>query len=802
MLMMTAGPLVRPRHSLPQNPALREIRAQGNALFRNREYLRAAHIHAEGYQRSLRSRDTASAIRFLINLGGCRFAMFQYRGALDAYLEAKRLAEMTGDTEMLATVSANLSSLYLQMEEPNAGLAVSRETLDLLRKEGRSKYLPLLLAQSALLSARVGDMRSASRLYQDAVEAADRMGDTASRALASNRFGYLLMRRGQLDTAERVLLEAFRLSKLYRLQELDYSYYLLGLLKLEQGELPTDARLLDEAVKRALQGSGTVPLWRVYHARGQARLRQGSLKAALADLESALEFAGRWRAELPSSDSVWTNTTADLQKVYTAYVYAAARLYFRTGDERYARQAFTASEENRAAGLRVLLSVSGNRRMPVEYWQTLAQLRASETELLRAGKTEIRRRIDELRFRLTEIETRSGLETPGPEVPGRVPFDRVQGAIASDEALLSFHLGETESYRWELTGESFHMKRLPSRRRLRELVKQFSLAVRAGSETEAGEMLYAALFGHMGRSAREKAHWKVVPEHELFEAPLSALVTGRRGREPVYLVESHSLATVPAAAIRRTERSRAYDGPFVGVGDAVYNAADSRWRAIESEAAEGGFFRLLPSLFARPVSASTLEMARLAGSGKEIRACARAWSDVSSPVVLLDGPRASRADLSVALGSQPAAIHFATHFVMSSGSPKQAMIALSLGQGGNTELVTAAEIKQWRLDGPVVALSGCSSGSADALPGEGLLGMSRAWLAAGAEAVVASLWPTPDDNGGLFVSFYRSLRRVNRDGVRSTPALALQEAQLEMLRSSTWRSEPRYWAAHFVAGKE
>jgi CHAT domain-containing protein len=130
------------------------------------------------------------------------------------------------------------------------------------------------------------------------------------------------------------------------------------------------------------------------------------------------------------------------------------------------------------------------------------------------------------------------------------------------------------------------------------------------------------------------------------------------------------------------------------------------------------------------------------------------------------------------------------------------MIALSLGQGGNTELVTAAEIKQWRLDGPVVALSGCSSGSADALPGEGLLGMSRAWLAAGAEAVVASLWPTPDDNGGLFVSFYRSLRRVNRDGVRSTPALALQEAQLEMLRSSTWRSEPRYWAAHFVAGKE
>jgi CHAT domain-containing protein len=83
-----------------------------------------------------------------------------------------------------------------------------------------------------------------------------------------------------------------------------------------------------------------------------------------------------------------------------------------------------------------------------------------------------------------------------------------------------------------------------------------------------------------------------------------------------------------------------------------------------------------------------------------------------------------------------------------------------------------------------------------------LLGLSRAWLAAGAEAVVASLWPTPDDNGRLFVSFYRLLRNVKRDGTGSRPASALREAQLEMLRSGTWRSEPRYWAAHFVTGKE
>jgi CHAT domain-containing protein len=78
------------------------------------------------------------------------------------------------------------------------------------------------------------------------------------------------------------------------------------------------------------------------------------------------------------------------------------------------------------------------------------------------------------------------------------------------------------------------------------------------------------------------------------------------------------------------------------------------------------------------------------------------------------------------------------------------------------------------------------------LPGSGLAGLTRAWIAAGARTVVASLWPTTDSDGVLFRYFYERLRGGD------APAEALRQAQLENLRSGRLRS--REWAAYVVVG--
>jgi CHAT domain-containing protein len=81
------------------------------------------------------------------------------------------------------------------------------------------------------------------------------------------------------------------------------------------------------------------------------------------------------------------------------------------------------------------------------------------------------------------------------------------------------------------------------------------------------------------------------------------------------------------------------------------------------------------------------------------------------------------------------------------------------------------------------------------------LGLSRAWLLAGAAAVVVSAWPTPDDSGQFFSAFYAHLR-TQSGPLAQRAATALQQAQLDMQRGGGYRSAPSFWAAYSVISKE
>jgi CHAT domain-containing protein len=190
----------------------------------------------------------------------------------------------------------------------------------------------------------------------------------------------------------------------------------------------------------------------------------------------------------------------------------------------------------------------------------------------------------------------------------------------------------------------------------------------------------------------------------------------------------------------------------------------------------------------------------LPSTGAELQACSRAWggTEGGSGVRILTGREADLTSVRAALDAHPAVIHFATHVVTAPADHASGLIALSLDRAGAMGLMGPTEIVAHPVSADLVVLNGCHSGQGDALPGAGLMGLTRAWIGAGARSVLATSWDIPDEAGkNLMVEFYRAARARPDRG----PAFALQQAQMAAIDRNK-KDSVAVWAAYFLLGRE
>jgi tetratricopeptide (TPR) repeat protein len=792
-------PLVTPGQKNVRRDVLTRQLKQSSKIFGTGDFHDAAALFQQGYRDALHAGELRIAARFLNNLGGCQFALHRYREALQTYLEALKLAEGSHDNATAGKLDFNISSLYSHLGQIDAATeAIGRATARLSGPE-RLAQLPKLLTYMAGLQAEQERIPQALDLYRQAITAADRAGDAEMYALAWNDLGYVYLEHERFPQAEQALLAAYGVRKLNHLRSIESSYRNLGMLRLGLGDPRGASVLLDRAVALSSQPGGLRPNWEVHYARGCVRLQQNRLQDALDDLRMAALLARNWRRAAFPDDATRMSTENAIQKVHSALVEAGNRLYFETHRRALAQETFESAEANRAASLRSLLAEPHDwrRNLPAEYWETLQKVESAEAELLRspgASSGPVGERVRQLQGRLIEWESRAGSNTDV-DLPNLL--ERTRRSLRPDAAFLAFHLASPNSYLWAVSSESFALYRLPPGPEVGALVASFAKAVRQGSAEAQpdGARIFRMLFGQLDPGFRSKHRWLLALDAQLFELPFAALIEETRAQVPVFLAERHSLQMVSGAGMLSpvSLATRFIDGPFVGVADPVYNMADPRWKGSQ----RASFFGPFAARAGDSTAGDDLHLVRLAGSAREVADCAAAWCGSRTPI-LLEGEAASRQRIQAELNGHPAVLHFATHFLHSSQDARSGLIVLSLTHGGQHEVLSPVEIATWNLNGALVSLSGCGSGSADALPATGLMGLTRACQAAGATAVVASLWPTPDDAGALFLSFYRYLRAAPQAG----PAVALQRAQIDMRRSGTWRANPLYWGAYFVTGNQ
>jgi CHAT domain-containing protein len=149
--------------------------------------------------------------------------------------------------------------------------------------------------------------------------------------------------------------------------------------------------------------------------------------------------------------------------------------------------------------------------------------------------------------------------------------------------------------------------------------------------------------------------------------------------------------------------------------------------------------------------------------------------------------------------SQYRVIHFATHGFVDYQHPELSGLVLSMvDEKGNPQdgFLRMHDIYNLKLPVDLVVLSACNTGLGKEVKGEGLIGLTRGFMYAGARGVVASLWKVDDDaTAELMKQFYSGMFQKGL-----TPAAALREAQLALRSHKRWES-PYYWAAFVMQGE-
>jgi CHAT domain-containing protein len=794
------------------------LKIQTNALRLRRagDFRSAESLYQEGYREAVRRGDRLASVRYLMSAGGCELLALQYRAALGSFLRARDLATMAGDHADLGAIAVNLSSLYMEMWDLPSATRAAEEGLRqtaLLETHGAARnatsqtfgvyFKPHLLVQLGRIHSALGDGQ-ANAFFSEGIEAARVSGNSALEAMAWDQQGEEHLAAGRLAEAENRFLEAFRLRRLFHPAELGWSYGHLGALAFARHDFRTAEHFTQLALNDARHGAPAWPEYLLLQQAGRIRLARGEVSAALHDFSLALDATAEWRIQvLPARSSLISANVALEQQIFDSFIQLAAQHALQTGNPDWTARAFQAVEINRAASLRESLALADvwREKLPPEYWETLAQLGAEEVRV-RGAETGAGRmkgaNANRLRLKLTEMEAKAGIGLQVKKVENfrsQISLIHFQEGLRSSELFLSFELGEKESYLWAVSRSSLRLYRLAAGRDIAKSVQTFREAIPGGGAeaVRQGRQLYQQLFGQLKPHEIQKPAWLLSLDGALFNVPFAALVT-KQSANPVYLVDTHTLQTVSGAlllnaASESASSGRQRRGEFLAVGDPIYNQVDPRWRGPLSD------------------RSSTGQLQRLVGSRLEVESSAKTWMAGGGAAVVLQGPEAQRSVFLARLEQRPAIIHLATHVLFSTANREQGFIAFSMGDSRNgsspdvgspqmaaePEFLTTSEIAGLRVPGALVVMTGCATGSGQAQAGAGLLGLTRAWLMAGASTVIATAWPVEDNSGGLFARFYFYLRD-------HSAAEALQLSQREAAHSRTGRQGPESWASYQVTG--
>gem|GEM_PF-3247313 len=389
--------------------------------------------------------------------------------------------------------------------------------------------------------------------------------------------------------------------------------------------------------------------------------------------------------------------------------------------------------------------------------------------------------------------------------------DVTEKMLKEDELLVEYVVGADSLYIFVVSDSLRHVEVVSIDSTLTRDVEQFKLGL-AQRNREAyipsAYSLYSLLVEPILDDVPQRESWIIVADDLLNEIPFDALISESR---PInsnyydlpYLIHSHSFRYTYSATL---ELSQSALRGRQGQNSAQVNKRDFMAFAPVFKSGFVGWERGAEIIEEfRPDSIRTTEWGYLPQSKKEVKSI---YSMFSKQYSLWDkffgersatylNKRASEHRLKSTDLSAYRYVHFATHGVVNKSVPELSGIILAQDTtGGEDGILHLSEVYNLDLDADLVVLSACQTGTGKVARGEGLMSLTRGFMYAGTDALLASYWQVADGSTNwLMVSFYDYLL----SGQSKTTAL--RNAKLDLMDRYPQFAQPYYWASFVLIGK-
>ncbi|MDX2471106.1 MAG: CHAT domain-containing protein [SAR324 cluster bacterium] len=755
------------------------------------------------------------------NLGGLYKSKGDPEKALQQLLKTAELQKKLGFESQLALTYNNIASVYLDQTKYEETLDYLKKSRNFSEKFDLKKELAASWNNEGILYFKQEKFSDAKSAFEEAVKLQRALELRLDLARTLNNLSIIANRKKDLKGALELVQQAVEA---------------LSLTKLSGGFYPNPEQnsvLAPDMMKGFLQNKGGFLKALAVEDPGK---KADYLKSAYSSYALSIELIESLRSQIKGEESQQMLMSANID-IYQQLVSILYDLGEMEPEKGYHEKAFYYAEASRARSFLDQLAEQAAKeslKLPPEIRKREELLKNQVAALDQKIFVELKKpsaernekliedwQLQKTSFQLDYAKLIEEVEKKFPEFAA-LKYPKVYGVELAREKLLNdktqvlvYSLGDNRSYGFVLGMTKFKMLLLPPNGDIDALIRRYRVTIKdplVREDPEDDEMVIDGTQSHIVTGIQifrtilepllEAGEPNIkqlilIPDGVLYYLPFETVVakihpqnSGKFAKGREYLLHRYSINYSPSTSVLGTIKTKVSGRDaammrkrkeFLGFGDPQYKPKNDKTFHYNPTLKQQGFYHL----------------DRLFNTIKELKAISSVFPN-SNKVYLRDEARESVVKKNL---SGYKYIHFATHGILDERNPEFSGVVMNLVKAKKPEdgFLQASEIFELKINSDLVVLSACETGLGKVIKGEGMVGLTRAFMYAGTPSIVVSLWTVSDDSTSkLMIYFYRYLAKgLNKDE-------ALRQAKIQLMNETSDDElvyhDPFYWGPFILNG--